>query len=168
MSGATYSQGELSEHEKLADIFAPFVSVRRRAFLEKAGRFAHYTSAEAASQIIKTKHIWMRDATSMSDYREVQHGLEILESILSDERAYKEFTSAVDSCTSSISNSRMLPISESVLSIFNQLRTGLPNVFIVSVSEHVDGEDLHGRLSMWRAFIPICGSSHFAMLPKFQ
>src|SRR5712664_1310320 len=42
-------------------------------------RFVHYTSAEAALKIIRSKRMWMRNTTCMTDYREVQHGLKIIE-----------------------------------------------------------------------------------------
>src|SRR4051812_4792419 len=46
---------------------------------EQIFRCAHYTSAEAALSIIKTKRIWMRNTTCMADYREVQHGFAIFD-----------------------------------------------------------------------------------------
>jgi len=51
---------------------------------EEPIRFVHYTSAEAALNIIKTKRMWMRNTTCMADYREVQHGLQIIQKFLSE------------------------------------------------------------------------------------
>ncbi len=41
-------------------------------------RFVHYTRAEAALGIIEKKRLWLRNTTSMLDYREVQHGYNLL------------------------------------------------------------------------------------------
>jgi hypothetical protein len=41
-------------------------------------RFVHYTRAEAALEIIKKKRLWLRNATAMVDFREVNHGFELL------------------------------------------------------------------------------------------
>ena len=43
-----------------------------------AARFAHYTSADVAMQIIKAKpdnrSLWLRNATEMNDFSEVEFG----------------------------------------------------------------------------------------------
>ena len=43
----------------------------------KSKRFVHYTSADNALKIIRTKRLWMRNTTCMADYREVEHGYQI-------------------------------------------------------------------------------------------
>jgi hypothetical protein len=57
--------------KKLLPIFFPYHTSRRDRMIESNGRFVHYTSAENAIKIINTKCVWMRNATCMSDYREV-------------------------------------------------------------------------------------------------
>ena len=42
-------------------------------------RFVHYTSAENALKIIQSKRLWLRNTLCMSDFREVQHGFDILQ-----------------------------------------------------------------------------------------
>ncbi|HXM22771.1 MAG TPA: hypothetical protein VN948_16050 [Terriglobales bacterium] len=61
-------------------------------------RFVHYTSAEAALKIIRSKRLWMRNATCMSDYREVQHGFDILNKFFSDKVKTELFVNALDAC----------------------------------------------------------------------
>jgi hypothetical protein len=60
----------------------PHATKRRHAIYDNGtkdyARFVHYTSAEAALKIIKSKRVWMRNTTCMSDYREVQYGYDIL------------------------------------------------------------------------------------------
>src|SRR6266853_1802850 len=75
---------------KLEGIFRPRARQQRdTAFKRQPGsgdaqpsgvqlRCVHYTSAEAALSIIESKRIWMRNATCMTDYREVKHGFTIL------------------------------------------------------------------------------------------
>lgn len=112
-------------------------------------RFAHYTSADAALKIIKSKRIWMRNATCMSDYREVQHGFDILRSYFSDKLRLDGFVSALDVCVPGAAME--------AINLFNGwYNAGAAslqfNTYIASISEHQKEEDQHGRLSMWRAF----------------
>jgi hypothetical protein len=94
---------------RLEDIFMPEAKRQREVAFEKQAkpgqpvwehrlRCGHYTSAEAALQIIRTKHIWMRTTTSMADYREVQHGYDILCQYFRVEAKRKIFTDAIDGC----------------------------------------------------------------------
>ena len=85
MTGNTPSpiltQEQFELRRKLESIFMPYAHRQRNNAYEKntkAGdapelaslRFVHYTSAEAALNIIRTKRIWMRNAVCMADYRE--------------------------------------------------------------------------------------------------
>jgi hypothetical protein len=108
-------------------------------------RFVHYTSAEAALNIIKTKRIWMRNTTCMSDYREVQHGFDILNKFFSDESKSGPFVAALEACAPSAARE--------AIDLFNQWWKNIRfSTYVTSISEHDKEEDLHGRLSMWRAF----------------
>ena len=112
---------------------------------EEPIRFVHYTSAEAALSIIKSKRMWMRNTTCMSDYREVQHGLEIIKKFLSDKTKTDLFVAALDACCPGVAQ-------ESIES-FNRWGSNIYlSTYITSISEHDDREDFNGRLSMWRAF----------------
>jgi hypothetical protein len=68
---------DLPEHLKvpaqLERIFMPMAFEQREEFhaRDSSARFVHYTSAEAALSIIRSKRIWMRNTTCMADYREV-------------------------------------------------------------------------------------------------
>lgn len=144
------------EHQlwiRLEGIFTPHARAKRDAFytidneahIPSPKRFVHYTSAEAALSIIKTKRMWMRNTTCMSDYREVQHGFELLNKFFSDKSKEKAFTAALDTCSPNSA--------EEAINLFNQWWSDTQsNTYITSVSEHDDEEDLYGRLSMWRAF----------------
>lgn len=110
-----------------------------------APRFVHYTSAQNALSIIRTKRLWMRNATCMTDYREVQHGFDILAKFFSDKLRLNAFTSALDQCA----NGAAMEAVNAFNTWWNDIRS---YTYISSISEHVAKEDFHGRLSMWRAF----------------
>jgi hypothetical protein len=139
---------------KLEEIFTPkFRKQREGAFnisstgdTEKYARFVHYTSAEAALNIIRSKHMWMRKTSCMSDYLEVEHGIDILRKLFEDKSNFTMFTEALDAC--------VLGAAKEAIELFyryldNRIRS---STYIASISEHIPEEDLHGRLSMWRAF----------------
>ncbi len=109
------------------------------------GRFVHYTTAEAALSIIRTKRFWLRNTNCMSDYREVQHGFDIFNRYFLDDTRRKAFVAAFDSCIPGAA--------DDAFTAFNNWWQDLRlNTYIACVSEHQDSEDVHGRLSMWRAF----------------
>ena len=55
---------------RLEAIFMPHATKRRNVLYGNGtrdyARFVHYTSAEAALSIIRTKRVWMRNTTCMS------------------------------------------------------------------------------------------------------
>jgi hypothetical protein len=108
-------------------------------------RFVHYTSAEAALNIIRTKRMWMRNTTCMADYGEVQHGLQIIQKFFSDKAKTELFIAELDACFPGVAQEAM--------EAFNRWgRNIYLGTYITSISEHDEKEDFHGRLSMWRAF----------------
>lgn len=133
---------------QLESIFMPHARGKRDALYkdkDSKTRFVHYTSAEAALSIIRNKRMWMRNTTCMSDYSEVQHGFAIINEFFRDESKKETFTKSLDECSSNIG--------EEAIDLFNQWWQDIQlSTYIASVSEHDDKEDLHGRLSMWRAF----------------
>lgn len=112
---------------------------------EKNGnRFAYYTTAEVAYQIIESKQIWMRNTTTMNDYMEIDYGLDLLL------RAYEgtsgvKLKTAIDLCHVGLADE-----------VWNQVKAWLPgfraDTFITCISEHDPRENELGRLSMWRAY----------------
>jgi hypothetical protein len=147
LTGAALEQFQLGV--RLEGIFMPYARRQRDGLYDSgakpAARFVHYTSAEAALKIIESKRVWMRNTTCMADYREVQHGFEMFERFFSDEKRNKEFYAALDAVSPNIA--------AEAIYLFNQWWNNIRfNTYITSISEHDDREDLHGRLSMWRAF----------------
>jgi hypothetical protein len=139
------SAEELQLADRLEGIFMPYAAGRRRSAIEKNTRFVHYTSAAAALNIISTKSIWMLSTTCMSDYREVQHGFDTMNRFFQNEPDKEAFFNALNGCAPNLGNE--------AVTLFNQWWQNIQlQTYISSMSEHDDSEDLHGRLSMWRAF----------------
>jgi hypothetical protein len=139
------SSSEVEITHRLLGIFTPDRAARRQAMILRNGRFVHYTSAEGALGIIRSKCMWMRSTTCMSDYREVHHGYDVLRQFLGDTNNFAALAGALDAC--------FPQITQKVLERFDELwLSTLLHTYVASISEHADSEDAHGRLSMWRAF----------------
>src|ERR1017187_5190380 len=135
---------------RLANIMMPYAMKQTREFFQRKsgqthGRLVHYTTAEAALNIIRTKRFWMRNTNCMSDYSEVQHGFDILNSFFSNKAKKESFTEALDGCIPGVA-------SEAITVFNNSWQDIRLNSYIACLSEHQDSEDSNGRLSMWRAF----------------
>jgi len=139
------SDNEYLIQMQLESIFMPYAKRRRDEIVVRKGRFVHYTSAENAMKIIKSKTLWMRNAKCMNDYMEVSHGHELLVQFFQDKDRKESFCRALEPCGNTIG--------QKALEFFDQWWATLEfNVFISSISEHELDEDKHGRLSMWRAY----------------
>lgn len=145
-----FTSEQIQLARRLESVFMPQAQKQRDAFYDSAPnnpgpRFVHYTSAESALSIIANKRIWMRNATCMTDYREVSHGFDILAKFFSDKPRLDAFTAALDKCAAGVGSQ--------AIALFNQWLPDIRyNTYITSISEHAASEDMHGRLSMWRAF----------------
>src|SRR5262249_33919387 len=144
----TMNETELEQIQlglRLSGIFTPYFRSRRDSMYDSGAkesvRFVHYTSPEAA-----LKRAWMRNATCMTDYRELQHGFAILHRFFADEERKKRFHAVLDAVSPNIA--------AEALNLFNQwwMNDIQLSTYVTSISEHDDREDLHRRLSMWRAF----------------
>jgi hypothetical protein len=136
---------------RLDAIFTPYARRQREKFYTEKGeikssaRFVHYTAAEAALRIIGSKRVWMRNTTCMADYSEVLHGFEMLQRFFRDPAKKKQLYDALNAVSGNTA--------EEAVGLFDQWWTNIRlGTYIASISEHDDKEDLHGRLSMWRAF----------------
>lgn len=134
---------------RLEGIFLPAAMKQRIALFEGGNRpfarFVHYTSAEAALSIIRTKRMWLRNTNCMTDFREVEHGHAILQSFLWNADNRKALDRSLDAIYPGIV--------EEALNLFDTWWAEIRlNTYIASISEHDGKEDQHGRLSMWRAF----------------
>src|SRR5215471_6641558 len=110
MIAQTTPRSPLTQEEvnRLEGIFNPVARSQREALYKPDSppwaKFVHYTSAEAALKIIESKRLWMRNTTCMADYREVQHGYDILWRFFHDETKKKAFMDAFDSCAQGVAS----------------------------------------------------------------
>jgi hypothetical protein len=141
----TLTVEQLATIEMLNSTLFPYAARKRKEMIDSSGRFVHYTSAENALNILKTKCVWMRNTTCMTDYREVHHGFDALRRYFANEPMRQAFNSALNECHAGIADETIASFDQAWQS--TQLQT-----YITSISEHDDREDVHGRLSMWRAF----------------
>lgn len=136
--------------DRLFRLFMPYAASRMDAFKASKGRFVHYTSAEAAVNILRQREVWLRNAKYMNDYREVEYGLECL---------FDAWRSPSGIRLQSFLNQLHPELSIRFKDTFNfhidKIRF---DSFLTCVSEHGGGdEDMLGRLSMWRAYGPGTG-----------
>jgi hypothetical protein len=134
--------------ERLSDIFTPYAELRRKRIIATNRRFVHYTSAEAAMQIIRSKRLWLRSAACMRDFPEVQHGFDILNRFFSDSARYTALFDALSAVAPGLGDEGLLAFNRTWAEVQR-------HTYIACLSEHDDIEDWNGRLSMWRA----CGGA---------
>jgi hypothetical protein len=63
--------GISADDGKLAQIFLGHALSRQMDVVKNQTKFVHYTTAAAASEIIKNAEVWMRRASCMNDFREI-------------------------------------------------------------------------------------------------
>lgn len=81
----------------------------------------------------------------MSDYMEVLYGYQFLKQFFSNQEHRKTFNDALEPCGAGIA--------AEARGLFDKWWMNIQfSTYIASISEHQASEDLHGRLSMWRAF----------------
>lgn len=108
-------------------------------------RFVHYTSAEAAIKIIQSKELWMRNASCMNDLSEVQYGLRSWNDCYFNSPEGEYFRKVLDAAYPAFTNNFNRYVVDWSPSIYTR-------TFISCLSQHDPAEDIHGRLSMWRAY----------------
>nr|WP_082490273.1 DUF2971 domain-containing protein [Methylobacterium sp. Leaf122] len=129
---------------RLREIFFPYASGRQRDLELRRGRFVHYTTASVAVSIIQNKQVWMRNASTMNDFMEVEYGYRCL-NYAYDSDAGVKFKNILDAL-----NPGWRP---GVENLFNGwLQSFRSGTYLSCISEHMDSEDTFGRLSMWRAY----------------
>lgn len=126
------------------ETFFPYASTATERMKNLGGRFAYYTTAATAVQILRNQEIWMRNTLVMNDFMEVDHGLDCLTEAYQSPVG-QEFETALESCFPGISSE--------IKDLFNAWVPGVRrDTFVTCLSEHSTEDDAHGRLSMWRAY----------------
>ena len=104
-------------------------------------KLAYYTTADTALKVIRGQSIWMRNASLMNDFQEIEYGRSTLCKIWSDRQ------DEVKAILSSIDDTLFDQIISQWIDIDSKLSL---HTYLLSLSEYDD--DNRGRLSMWRGY----------------
>lgn len=127
----------------------PYYADKRREAQDNQIRFVHYTSAEAAMSIADNRTVWLRNARLMNDFSEIEYGLE---------RLFTTYRGALGDrlrrCVDLVAEGLVDEIGDLLFRRWNP--SSVDHTYLMSLSEHAgpqaEHEDVHGRLSMWRAY----------------
>jgi Protein of unknown function (DUF2971) len=126
------------------------MTIRLNAGWSTRPRFVHYTNAETAKHIIDGERLWLRQATTMNDYLEIQFGLRCVWEILGTQTRKHPLEHIVENIFPGLWNE----IGHSFREWSRSIHLG---TYLACLSEHDQSEDRNGRLSMWRAYGGDCG-----------
>lgn len=126
------------------EAFLPYAATATDRVQAMGGRFAYYTTASTALQILRGGEIWMRNTMVMNDFSEVEHGLSCV---------VNAYRSSAGVSLKGLLEQQYSGISTEIEQLFNAWIPGFRrDTFVMCFSEHPPEEDRHGRLSMWRAY----------------
>jgi hypothetical protein len=126
------------------DAFLPYAAIATDRVHAMGCRFAYYSTASTALQMLRGREIWMRNTMVMNDFSEVEHGLSCV---------IKAYRSDAGARLKGVLEEEYAGISAEFEELFNSWIPGFRrDTFVACLSEHPPEEDLHGRLSMWRAY----------------
>lgn len=132
------------EIQKIEKIFFPIACQAIDRMKRTGNRFAYYTTADVAYQIIRDKRMWMRSPTTMNDFMEIQYGLNLLQ---------EEMLGAAGAALQLSINNCHPGLFDETWQVVQRWLPGFKfNTYITCISEHDANEDELGRLSMWRAY----------------
>src|SRR5689334_3709405 len=114
------------------EIFLPYAAQRTTELVQKNLRFAYYTTAETAWKIIRNREIWMRDARTLNDYKEIEYGASLLREFYNGS-AGNDFKNVLNSIFSGLSSDLEQKLNEWLPQI-------LSNSFMTCFSEHPSTE----------------------------
>ncbi|WP_294329953.1 DUF2971 domain-containing protein [uncultured Sphingomonas sp.] len=140
--------------EVLGNVFFQRDAVRHAELIpppdQPQPKLVHYTSAQTAYAILTAKSeedrcLWLRNATEMNDFSEVDYGLNLLRQAFSDDALANSFLDACNAVVPGHFQSVFKAIGDeaSVLKL---------NTYLLSLSAHAGLELEMGLLSMWRAY----------------
>lgn len=132
---------------RLSEALHPYAAEKERELERLHRRFVHYTSADVAFSILEKREIWMRNAQTMNDFSEIQHGMSCLDAA-KEAGLTEKFGAALDAIHAGTW--------AEVTHLYDGWNSSLRyDTFMACVSEHLgqeNDEDTLGRLSMWRAY----------------
>lgn len=132
------------ERMRVGGAMHPGARRRFREHGDSGDRFAHYTTAEAATRMIADRQVWMRRANAMNDFSELEHGVARLEAARSG-RAWTAFCAALDSTHPGAAEA----VTAALPAMVQDARC---ETYLTALCRHPVQENDLGRLSMWRAY----------------
>lgn len=142
----------MTEEEDLFQrVFFPLAHERTEAARKGAMRFVHYCSADAARNILSKGEVWLRKASCMNDFMEIEHGRRCLVGAYRSQETGQPFQALLES---------LFPgICSEIAELFDRWAPDFQHhTYITCMSEHLGGREDHlGRLSMWRAYGGVTG-----------
>ena len=132
--------------EQLFAILSPNLVEEARKLTAGESQLVHYTTAENAMRIIRSKKFWLRNVRCMNDYSEVQHGVNLLLSVFSgpDNPQITRLYAALDQVADGAAKRGV--------DKFNEWLPKLADITFIGCLSQADVDDKIGRLSMWRAY----------------
>lgn len=129
---------------KFLDVFDPLRKSEYLALASGHQKFAYYTSAATAVDVLKNGEIWLRNSTLMNDFSEISYGGNLVDLTLYQDLGAR-FREAVEGTFSGTI--------EQVHQLYQDWKYDwLTETYLACVSKHHLDEDDNGRLSMWRAY----------------
>lgn len=116
-------------------IFTPLLLQKGQSANADNLRFVHYTSAEAAMNIIRSQEAWLRNPHCMNDYSELQHGLDCLAKAFHSEKVGTDFKNYI--------NSLFPGMVDELIKLFDDwVPHFLSSTYITCISEHLSDRDV--------------------------
>lgn len=136
-----------TDQQKLWQIFYPYAWEQESLAKDRQFRFAHYTRAESALKIIHTKRFWLRKTNCMSDFTEVEHGINCIIN------TYNKHKTKSGAKFQAVLNGIFPGFTSRIEPLFNRWIPSMKfDTYITCFSVHTADDDAFGRLSMWRAY----------------
>src|SRR5229473_2101546 len=86
------------EQERFLRILHPYALEQHSRAVSHRTRFVHYTSADTAMSILRSKELWMRKSSCMNDFLEVQYGRTRLCTAYGESNAGAKFNRLLIAC----------------------------------------------------------------------
>ncbi len=106
----------------------------------------HYTTAENLISILRTKRFWLRSVRTMNDFMEVEHGIAMLMKAFGgpDNNRVERICSCLDTVCPGAARAG--------IDLFNLWLPRLTDITFIGCLSQAPPSEIHGRLSMWRAY----------------
>lgn len=130
----------------LMGILSPDAVAEAEKLKDGTSELIHYTTAENAINILKSRTFWLRNARCMNDFLEVQHGLDLLLKVFGgpENPRVLRLYSILD---------RLSPgEAKTAVETFNTWIPRLPDITFIGCLSLAEVSESTGRLSMWRAY----------------